>query len=59
MIPPKFKSKDCSVEERPRKKLISQGSQQLSNAELLALLIESGNPQRNQCTTNAEPNDFS
>tara|TARA_B110000046_G_C12907095_1_gene361207 strand:- start:389 stop:706 length:318 start_codon:yes stop_codon:yes gene_type:complete len=44
MIPPKFTLKDWSVEERPREKLISQGSQQLSNAELLALLIWIGNP---------------
>jgi DNA repair protein RadC len=44
MIPPKFTLKDWSVEERPREKLISLGAQQLSNAELLALLIGSGNP---------------
>ena len=43
-IPFKFTLKDWSVEERPQEKLISQGSQQLSNAELLALLIGSGNP---------------
>ena len=44
MIPPKFTLKDWSVEERPREKLISLGAQQLSNAELLALLIGSENP---------------
>ena len=43
-IPSKFTLKDWSVEERPREKLISQGPQQLTNAELLALLIGSGNP---------------
>ena len=43
-IPSKFTLKDWSVEERPREKLISQGSQQLTKAELLALLIGSGNP---------------
>ena len=43
-IPFKFTLKDWSVEERPREKLISQGPQQLTNAELLALLIGSGNP---------------
>lgn len=42
-IPPKFTLKDWSLEERPREKLISQGSQHLSNSELLALLIGSGN----------------
>ena len=43
-IPAKFTLKEWSVEERPREKLISQGSQKLNNAELLALLIGSGNP---------------
>ena len=43
-IPTKFTLKEWSVEERPREKLISQGSQKLTNAELLALLIGSGNP---------------
>ena len=43
-IPSKFTLKDWSVEERPREKLISQGPQQLTNAELLVLLIGSGNP---------------
>ena len=43
-IPFKFTLKDWSVEERPQEKLISQGSQQFTNAELLALLIGSGNP---------------
>ena len=41
--PFKFTLKDWSVEERPREKLISQGPQHLSNSELLALLIGSGN----------------
>ena len=43
-IPSKFTLKGWSVEERPREKLISQGPQQLTNAELFALLIGSGNP---------------
>ena len=43
-IPSKFTLKDWSVEERPQEKIISQGPQQLTNAELLALLIGSGNP---------------
>jgi DNA repair protein RadC len=40
---PKFTLKDWSVDERPREKLINNGPQHLSNSELLALLIESGN----------------
>jgi DNA repair protein RadC len=41
---PKFTLKDWSVEEQPREKLISKGSQHLTNAELLAILIGSSNP---------------
>jgi DNA repair protein RadC len=40
---PKFTLKDWSVDERPLEKLINNGPQHLSNSELLALLIESGN----------------
>lgn len=40
---PKFTLKDWSIEERPREKLISNGPQELTNSELLALLIGSGN----------------
>ena len=41
---PKFTLKDWSVEVQPREKLIAKGSQHLTNAELLAILIGSGNP---------------
>ena len=41
---PKFTLKDWSVEVLPREKLIAKGSQHLINAELLAILIGSGNP---------------
>ncbi len=41
--PSKFTLKEWSIEERPREKLMSKGSQQLTNAELLAILIGSGN----------------
>ncbi len=41
---PKFTLKDWSVEVQPREKLIAKGSQHLINAELLAILIGSGNP---------------
>jgi len=40
---PKFTLKDWSVEEQPREKMIAKGSQFLSNAELLAILIGGGN----------------
>jgi DNA repair protein RadC len=35
--------KDWAEEDRPREKLLSKGNQALSNAELLAILINSGN----------------
>jgi len=35
--------KDWAEEDRPREKLLSKGNQALSNAELLAILISSGN----------------
>ena len=41
---PKFTLKDWSVEVQPREKLIAKGSQHLTNAELLAILIGSSNP---------------
>lgn len=41
---PKFTLKDWSVEVQPREKLIAKGSQHLTNSELLAILIGSGNP---------------
>ena len=58
MIPPKFTLKDWSVEERPREKLISLGAQQLSNAELLALLIGKWKSWGNCCSTHAAPHGF-
>ena len=39
----KLKIKDWAVEDRPREKLLSQGSRSLSDAELIAILIGSGN----------------
>ena len=36
-----------SEEDRPREKLLLRGRQQLSNAELLAILIGSGNKEKN------------
>ena len=41
---PKFTLKDWSVEEQPREKLIAKGSQHLTNAGLLAILIGKSNP---------------
>ena len=34
--------RDLPLEDRPRERLISHGSEHLSNAELLAILIRSG-----------------
>ncbi len=39
--------KDWSAEERPREKFIAKGAQSMSNAELLAILIGSGNRKYN------------
>ncbi len=39
--------KDWSVEDRPREKLLKQGIQNLSNAELMALIIGSGTREMN------------
>ena len=39
----KLKIKDWAVEDRPREKLLSRGARNLSDAELLAILIGSGN----------------
>jgi len=36
--------KQWADEDRPREKMIAQGAQQLTNAELLALIIGSGIP---------------
>lgn len=39
----KLKIKDWAAEDRPREKLLSRGARHLSDAELLAILIGSGN----------------
>jgi len=39
----KLNIKDWAVEDRPREKLLSKGSRSLTNAELIAILIGSGN----------------
>lgn len=39
----KLSIKDWAVEDRPREKLLSKGTSSLSNAELIAILIGSGN----------------
>ena len=40
----KLSIKDWAVEDRPREKLLLKGNRSLSDAELLAILIGSGNP---------------
>ena len=40
--PPHFTIRQWSIDDRPREKMQQRGAQQLSNAELLALLIGSG-----------------
>ena len=40
--PSQFTIRDWSIDDRPREKMLSKGAQQLTNAELLALLIGSG-----------------
>lgn len=42
-----YKIKDLSLEDKPREKLLLHGSSTLSNAELLAILIGSGNRELN------------
>lgn len=39
----KLNIKDWAVEDRPREKMLSKGSRSLTNAELIAILISSGN----------------
>ena len=41
--PPHFTIRQWSIDDRPREKMQQKGAQELSNAELLALLIGSGN----------------
>lgn len=43
----KLSIQQLSLEDRPREKLLQRGRQQLSNAELLAILIGSGNQTKN------------
>lgn len=43
---PARRIKDLPPEERPREKLLLHGPQALSDAELLAILIGSGTPQK-------------
>ena len=42
-----YKIKDLSLEDKPREKLALHGAKSLSNAELLATLIGSGNRELN------------
>ena len=44
-LPTHFSIKQWSENDRPREKLLTQGARKLSNAELLAILIGSGNSQ--------------
>ena len=39
-----FTIREWSVDDRPREKMLLKGAQQLTNAELLAILIGSGHP---------------
>ena len=45
MVPKSFSIKNWSQDDQPREKLITNGARLLSNAELLAFLISSGNQQ--------------
>lgn len=42
-----MKIKDISLENRPRERLIKQGPNVLSDAELLALILKTGNKKEN------------
>ena len=42
--PSHFTIREWSVDDRPREKMLLKGAQQLTNAELLAILIGSGHP---------------
>ena len=41
------KVKDMALEERPREKMLLSGAKNLSNAELLAILLRTGTKKRN------------
>ena len=43
----KLKINEWSIQDRPREKLINNGTRSLSDAELLAILIGSGTPEDN------------
>ena len=45
MLPKSFSIKNWSQDDQPREKLRDKGSQSLSNAELIAILIGSGTVQ--------------
>ena len=45
MVPKSFSIKNWAQDDQPREKLITNGARLLSNAELLAILISSGNQQ--------------
>ena len=42
----KYSIKQWSKDDRPREKLLSSGAENLSNSELLAILIHNGTPQK-------------
>ena len=46
MSDPKKSIKDWACDDRPREKMISKGKDALSNAELIAILIGSGSPEK-------------
>lgn len=43
----KYSIKEWSKDDRPREKLLASGAENLSNSELLAILIRAGTPQKN------------
>nr|WP_330375147.1 UPF0758 domain-containing protein [Clostridioides difficile] len=42
-----IKVKEMAPEERPREKMLAKGVKSLSNAELLAILLRTGNKNKN------------
>jgi len=53
-LKPSRRIKDLPPEERPREKLLLKGPQALSDAELLAILIGSGTPQKSALSLGEE-----
>ena len=43
----KFTLKDCSEEDKPREKMLAKGKKELSNSELIGILLGSGTPGQN------------